>query len=150
MADLHALYQPAILDHYRKPRNFKKPQFANRQAEGNNPFCGDKITVFLQIEDGIVHEIGFTGEGCAIFIASASMMTEILKGKSETEVNVLFERFCQLLTHPSGDLSDSSSLGTLDVFSSMRGYPVRVKCATLPWHAMRAALKGPQESATTE
>lgn len=132
MTDLQNLYQQSILDHYRKPRNFRKPEHANRQAEGHNPFCGDKISVFLQIENGIIREIGFLGEGCAISISSASMMTESLKGKSEGEANVLIERFCRFLTNRSEDLPEEISLGSLSIFSSVRGYPVRVKCATLP------------------
>ena len=150
MSDLQNLYQHSILDHYRKPRNFRKPEHANRQAEGFNPFCGDKISVFLQIENENIREIGFLGEGCAISIASASMMTESLKGKSEGEANILVERFCRLLTDRSGNLPEESSLGNLSVFSSVRGYPVRVKCATLPWHAMQAALRGFQETVATE
>ena len=150
MTDLQNLYQQSILNHYRKPRNFRKPEHANRQAEGHNPFCGDKISVFLQIENGIIREIGFLGEGCAISISSASMMTECLKGKSEGEANVLIERFCRLLTNRSENLQEETSLGSLSIFSSVRGYPVRVKCATLPWHAMQAALRGLQKTVATE
>jgi nitrogen fixation NifU-like protein len=150
MAILKDLYQEAILDHYRRPRNFHKLERSNRQAQGLNPFCGDKLNVFLLVEDGIIREISFVGAGCAISIASASMMTESLKGKTETETKLAFERFDQLLTRSSESLPDPDSMGNLAVFSTLREYPVRVKCATLAWHTMRAALDQRQETASTE
>lgn len=150
MADLRDLYQESILDHYKKPRNFHKLEHANRQAEGLNPLCGDKLSVFMQIENGIVQDIGFIGSGCAIATASASMMTESLKGKTEAEVQAVFERFHQLVTDHSEPQPDPASMGPLAVFSGLRGYPVRVKCAILAWQTMRAALKGSPETAATE
>ena len=145
MPDLQDLYNQVILDHYRRPRNFYKPERANRQADGLNPFCGDKLTVFLLIEEGILRDISFVGTGCAISIASASVMTETLKGKTEAEMKIAFDRFFQLLANSSEVGTLPSTLGDLGVFSTLRAYPVRVKCATLAWQAMRAALEGRQQ-----
>ena len=150
MADLRDLYQEVILDHHKKPRNFHKLEHANRQADGYNPLCGDKISVFIQIENGVVKDIGFIGTGCAISTASASMMTESLKGKSETEARAIFKRFHHLVTNHSESAPDPALLGKLAVFSGVREYPVRVKCATLAWHTMRAALEGTKETVATE
>jgi len=150
MADLRDLYQEVILDHHKKPRNFRKLENANRQAEGFNPLCGDRLSVFIQIENGVVKDIGFVGTGCAISTASASMMTESLKGKTETEAKAIFERFHQLVTNHSEAQPDPVTLGKLAVFSGVREYPVRVKCATLAWHTMRAALEGTKETVATE
>ncbi len=150
MPDLRELYQQVILDHHKKPRNYRKPEHANKHADGFNPLCGDKITVFIQIEDGIVCDIAFQGTGCAISTASASMMTESLKGKSEAEVAGIFENFHNLVTGKTPAEADTSGLGKLAVFSGVREYPVRVKCATLAWHTMRAALEGSQETVATE
>ena len=150
MADLRDLYQEVILDHHKKPRNFHKLEHANRQADGYNPLCGDKLSVFIQIEDGIVKDIGFVGAGCAISTASASMMTESLKGKTEAEAKAIFERFHHLVTNHSQPQPDPATLGKLAVFSGVREYPVRVKCATLAWHTMRAALDGGKETVATE
>jgi nitrogen fixation protein NifU and related proteins len=150
MGDLKDLYQEAILDHYKRPRNFRKIDRANRQAEGFNPLCGDKISVFIQIENGIVKDISFAGTGCALSTASASMMTESLKGKTEFEARALFERFDQLLTDHSLSHPDPVYLGNLTAFSGVRDYPVRVKCVTLAWHTMRAALEEQQGTVATE
>ena len=150
MADLRDLYQEVILDHHKKPRNFHKLEHANRQADGYNPLCGDKLSVFIQIENGIVKDIGFVGAGCAISTASASMMTESLKGKTEAEARAVFERFHQLVTDHSEPKPDPTTMGKLAVFSGVREYPVRVKCATLAWHTMRAALDGSKETVATE
>ena len=150
MADLRDLYQEVILDHHKKPRNFRKLENANRQAEGFNPLCGDRLSVFIQIENGVVKDIGFVGTGCAISTASASMMTESLKGKTETEAKAIFERFHQLVTNHSEAQPDPVTLGKLAVFSGVREYPVRVKCATLAWHTMRAALEEKKETVATE
>jgi nitrogen fixation NifU-like protein len=150
MADLRDLYQEVILDHHKKPRNFHKLENANRQADGFNPLCGDKLSVFIEIENGVVKDIGFIGVGCAISTASASMMTESLKGKSESEAKAIFERFHQLVTNHSEVQPDPASLGKLAVFSGVREYPVRVKCATLAWHTMRAALEGSKKTVATE
>jgi nitrogen fixation protein NifU and related proteins len=146
MTDLRDLYQQSILDHYRNPRNFIRLERANRQADGSNPLCGDKVSIFMQIENGIIHDIGFAGTGCAICIASASMMTERLKGITEAEADALIESFCQMLASPAETANTPLSMGNLEVFSSVRGYPVRMKCATLAWHAARTALKGLQKS----
>jgi len=150
MGELRDLYQEVILDHHKKPRNFHKLEHANRQADGYNPLCGDKLSVYLQIENGVVKDIAFVGAGCAISTASASMMTECLKGKSEEEVKAVFERFHHLVTNHSEAKPDPSTLGKLAVFSGIREYPVRVKCATLAWHTMRAALDGSNETVATE
>jgi len=150
MSDLRELYQQVILDHHKKPRNFHKLEQANRQADGFNPLCGDKVSVFLRIEDGVVRDASFIGAGCAISTASASMMTEALKGKTEAEVDQIFRRFHELVTgriEPDADLTD---LGKLAVFAGVREYPVRVKCASLAWHTMHAALEESKETVATE
>jgi len=150
MPDLRELYQQVILDHHKKPRNFRKLEKANKQADGYNPLCGDKVSVYLEVEDGIIRDAGFIGTGCAISTASASMMTEILKGKSLSEAELLFDRFHKLVTgNGSADL-DTSALGKLAVFSGVREYPVRVKCASLAWHTMHAALEGRKDTVATE
>jgi nitrogen fixation protein NifU and related proteins len=150
MSDLRNLYQDPILDHYKKPRNFCKIEHPNRQADGCNPLCGDNLSVYMQVESGIVKDIGFVGTGCAISIASASMMTESVKGKPEAEARDIFERFHKLVTIHSDDLPDASTMGQLSVFAGMREYPVRVKCAILAWQAMRAALDQIREAVATE
>jgi nitrogen fixation protein NifU and related proteins len=150
MPDLKDLYQDALLDHYKKPRNHHKPDHANRQAEGFNPLCGDKICVYLNVEDGIIRDIGFDGMGCAISIAAASMMTESVKGKTEDEAKKTHDNFLHLLTNRPESHSQMNVLGNLISFSSVRDYPVRVKCATLSWHTLRAALEGNPETITTE
>jgi nitrogen fixation NifU-like protein len=143
------LYQEVILDHSKKPRNFHKLEGANCQAEGYNPLCGDKVKIYLKVQNGRVAEASFQGSGCAISTASASILTESLKGKSRAEAQVLFERFHDLLTKEHLGASDPD-LGKLAVFSGVREYPMRVKCATLAWHTMRAALEGDKSSVTTE
>jgi len=150
MADLRDLYQEVILDHHKKPRNFHKLENANRRADGYNPLCGDKLSVYMQVENGVIRDIGFVGAGCAISTASASMMTESLKGKTEAEAKAVFERFHELVTNHSGSPPDPAALGKLAVFSGVREYPVRVKCATLAWHTMHAALEGNKETVATE
>ena len=150
MSDLRDLYQEVILDHHRKPRNFHKLEHANRQADGYNPLCGDKLSVYMQVENGVIRDIGFVGTGCAISTASASMMTERLKGKTEGEAESVFEQFHRLVTDHSAPSEDPAVLGKLAVFSGVRECPVRVKCATLAWHTMRAALEGKTETVATE
>jgi len=150
MADLRELYQEVILDHHRRPRNFRRLEGANRQAVGHNPLCGDKISLYLKIENGVIQDVGFQGSGCAISTASASMMTESLRGKTEAEVEKLFQRFHDLVTGKPTSDAELSSLGKLAVFSGVREYPVRVKCASLCWHTMRAALERPEETVATE
>jgi nitrogen fixation NifU-like protein len=149
MPDLRELYQEVILDHHKKPRNFRRPGDANRHAEGYNPLCGDKVSVFLRVEDGIVRDAAFLGSGCAISTASASMMTEALKGKPEAEVERIFSEFHDLVTGRRPE-DDGAGLGKLAVFAGVRDYPVRVKCATLAWHTLKAALEGSRETVATE
>ncbi len=148
MSDLRELYQEVILDHHKRPRNFHKLEDANRHAEGFNPLCGDKILLYLRVEDGVVRDACFEGSGCAISTASASLMTEMLKGKTEAESEALFEKFHDLVTGKA--VPDSASIGKLAVFSGVREYPVRVKCAILAWHTLRAALQGSLERVATE
>ncbi len=142
MPDLRELYQEVILDHQKRPRNFRRLEEANRAAEGYNPLCGDRVNVYLDVQDGVVRNVGFQGSGCAISTASASMMTESVKGKTEAEAKALFERFHDLVTGKSAPGAPAPGLGKLTVFSGVRDYPVRVKCATLAWHTLRAALEG--------
>ena len=141
MSELSDLYQEVILDHNKSPRNFRKLEGANRTAEGYNPLCGDRVTVYVDVEEGVIKAISFEGSGCAISKASASMMTESLKGKSTVEAEALFERVHQMLTGESGADADSRGLGKLAVLSGVCQFPARVKCASLSWHTLRAALK---------
>jgi nitrogen fixation protein NifU and related proteins len=149
MSDLRELYQEVILDHSRQPRNFRRPDHANREAKGDNPLCGDKVAVFLTIEDGKVVDVGFQGRGCAISMASASLMTEIVKGKSEAEARALFESFHDEMTGKSAcHGAAAGELDKLTVLSGVREYPMRVKCATLSWHTLMAALDKAQTVST--
>jgi nitrogen fixation NifU-like protein len=150
MSDLRELYQQVILDHNKKPRNFQKLEGANRAAEGHNPLCGDQITVYLQFQDDVIRNIGFQGSGCAISKASASMMTDSVKGKTKDEAQLLFEKFHGLVTGEGNKGGDPGDLGKLAVFSGVSEFPVRVKCATLAWHTLRAALEGKGETVSTE
>jgi nitrogen fixation protein NifU and related proteins len=149
MATLSALYQDLILDHNRAPQNFRRMDDANRQAEGYNPLCGDRLSVSIRFEDDRVMDVAFQGSGCAISKASASLMTSAIKGKTRGEVEALFDRFRQLV---SGSLNqaEAQSLGKLVVFSGLSEFPSRVKCASLSWHAMKAALDQPGETVTTD
>ena len=133
------LYQEVILDHSKRPRNFRTLEEANRSAEGYNPLCGDRCKIFLKEAGGVIDRLAFQGSGCAISTASASLMTEVLKGKTIAEAEALSAKFHNLLTK---DQAPPDGLGELAVFSSVRNYPVRVKCATLPWNTLRAALRG--------
>jgi nitrogen fixation NifU-like protein len=151
MADLRELYQEVILEHSKAPRNFRALAAANRKAEGYNPLCGDHFTVYLDVEeDGKIRDIAFQGSGCAISKASASMMTQSLKGKSREEAEKLFERFHKLVTGQLPANGNQTELGKLSVFAGVSEFPVRVKCATLAWHTLRAALEGQLETASTE
>ena len=150
MSDLRELYQEVILDHNRRPRNFQKLDGANRTAEGYNPLCGDQLTVYLRLEDGVIKDISFQGSGCAISKASASMMTASLKGKSKANAEALFETFHKMVTADLSVTFDPLEVGKLAAFSGVREFPVRVKCATLPWHTLHAALEGKGEPASTE
>ena len=145
---VHDLYQETILDHSKRPRNCHPMEDANRKAEGYNPLCGDKLKLFLKMENDVVRDVSFVGSGCAISTASASLMTESLKGKSRAEALKVMERFHDLLTT---DSPVSQELGKLVVFCGVREYPARVKCATLAWHTLRSALSGAgEEPVTTE
>jgi nitrogen fixation protein NifU and related proteins len=147
MSDLRDLYQQVILDHNRKPRNFRTIADANRTAEGYNPLCGDRITVQITVEDGIVKDAAFQGTGCAISKAAASMMTANVIGKPDTEVDALFHRVHAMLT---GENGAAEELGKLAVFAGVREFPSRIKCATLAWHTLQAALHGAAEPVSTE
>jgi nitrogen fixation NifU-like protein len=149
MSDLRELYQEVILDHHKKPRNFRKLEGA-RHVEGFNPLCGDKVTVFVLLEGDVVRDVSFQGSGCAISTASASMMTESLKGKTRAEAEALFRSFHDLLTGKVSPDAELPNLGKLQVFSGVREYPVRVKCATLAWHTFHAALEGEDKTVSTE
>ena len=140
MSELSELYQQVILDHNKKPRNFRKLESANHSAEGFNPLCGDQLTVYLDLEDGNVKEISFEGSGCAISKAAASMMTQAVKGKSKQEAEQLFTEFHGMVTGELDEEATTNGLGNLKIFSGVREFPVRVKCASLPWHTLHAAL----------
>jgi len=148
MSDLRSLYQEIIVDHNKHPRNFHKPPDADRAAEGDNPLCGDRLTVYVKMAGGVIREIGFVGTGCAISKASASLMTESMAGKTEQEADALFERFHAMVA--GSDPPDRSGLGKLEALAGVREFPVRVKCATLAWHTLRAALKTPGGAVSTE
>ena len=151
MDDLRELYQATILDHNREPRNFGALASANRTARGENPVCGDKLAVYLEVDgDDRVVDVRFDGKGCAISTASASLMTEFVKGRPRDEVEATFEKFHELVTGNPGEKVDGEGLGKLAVFSGVREYPVRVKCATLCWHTLRSALDDSDEVAQTE
>jgi nitrogen fixation NifU-like protein len=150
MSDLRELYQTVILDHNKKPRNFGHLDGANRSADGNNPLCGDVIHVELEVEDGVVRDIRFEGHGCAISTASASLMTQAVKGKTVEEVLGLFEAFQKLATSDPTREPETEGLGKLAVFAGVREYPMRVKCATLAWHTLRNAIEDRGDVAKTE
>jgi nitrogen fixation NifU-like protein len=147
MSDLRELYQSVILDHNKSPRNRGELPGANRRAEGHNPLCGDHVIVSARVDGDRIEGASFDGRGCAISTASASLMTEAVRGRSEAQVKQLFEDFHQLVT--SGEAREDSELGKLEVFAGVHEFPLRVKCATLCWHALRAALES-GESVTTE
>jgi nitrogen fixation protein NifU and related proteins len=148
MSDLRDLYQEVVIDHSRRPRNFGAPARYNRHAEGFNPLCGDKLTLYLDVEDGIVRNAGFEGAGCAISMASASLLTEALKGKTEAEAEALFASFHDLVTGKAE--ADAAALGKLEVLAGVREFPARIKCAILAWHTMRSALNDQGQAVSTE
>ncbi len=149
MDELRDLYQEVIFDHNRQPRNFRKLSGANRMAEGFNPLYGDQLTVYMKVNDaGVIEEASFEGRGCAISTASASIMTETLKGKTAQEAQRLFEGFHQLVTGEGS--ANGVDLGKLAVLGGVRDYPSRVKCATLAWHTVQAALRNESSRVTTE
>jgi len=138
MSDLSDLYQEVILDHNRRPRNFRTLEAANHVAEGFNPLCGDRLHLYLCVEDGVVTDVGFQGSGCAISKASASLMTDSIKGRPVEEVRALFQRFHTMVTTPPDQSVED--MGKLSVLAGVREFPVRVKCASLAWHTLKAAL----------
>ena len=148
--DLRDLYQEVILDHNKRPRNFGVLEEADRTAEGYNPLCGDKLTLYLQFDGEVIRDVRFDGSGCAISKASASLMTESIKGKSRKEVEVLFERFQGMVTADSDSSPNTDQLGKLSVFAGVREYPARVKCAVLAWHTLRSAFSLEPKVVTTE
>lgn len=155
MSDLRDLYQEVILDHSKHPRNFGHIEHANRDAKGHNPLCGDRIEVWAEVENGRIKDVSFEGRGCAISMASASMMTEMLKGRTLEEARKLFERFHAVVTGDEeiGGEEDESAEGGLDklrVLAGVRDYPMRVKCATLAWHTLKAALDKQSNTVVTE
>jgi nitrogen fixation NifU-like protein len=150
MSELRDLYQEVILDHCKHPKNFRKLEDANRSAEGFNPLCGDQITLYLKVEEGLIVDIAFKGAGCAISKASASMMTAALKGKSVEEAERIFESFHHMVTTEPDEEYESDGLGKLEVFSGVREFPVRVKCASLAWHTLCSALKNNDDRVSTE
>jgi nitrogen fixation NifU-like protein len=149
MADLRELYQEVILDHNRRPHNFRTLEDANRKAEGYNPLCGDRLTVFVRLDNDIVRDISFLGSGCAISKASASLMTDAVKGKTLQEANALFDAFHGMVTSGVATEPDAA-LGKLTVLAGVREFPARVKCASLAWHTLKAALAAEPEPVTTE
>jgi nitrogen fixation NifU-like protein len=140
MSELSELYQAVILDHNKKPRNFHKLETANYTAEGFNPLCGDQLNVYVHVEGDLVEAVSFEGTGCAISKAAASMMTQAVKGKTKQETEALFEEFHRMVTGELDAENDPNNLGKLKIFAGVREFPVRVKCATLSWHTLRAAL----------
>lgn len=150
MSDLRELYQEVILGHSKSPRNFGKLDDATHSGYGFNPLCGDKIHLRLCVRDGVIDEIRFEGSGCAISTASASLMTEALKGKTVAEAEAIFKKFHAMVTAPMDQTLDTASLNKLSVFAGVREFPVRVKCATLAWHTLHNAVHGSDETAKTE
>lgn len=149
MSELSELYQQVILDHNKKPRNFRVLDSANRKAEGYNPLCGDQLVVYLEMEDDRVKDISFEGSGCAISKAAASMMTQSVKGKTRQEAETLFDEFHRMVTGELDEEVTPNELGRLTIFSGVRDFPARVKCASLSWHTMHAALNG-EDTVSTE
>jgi nitrogen fixation NifU-like protein len=146
MSDLRELYQEVILDHSKKPRNLREMQDASGQAQGYNPLCGDRATVYVRLEGDVVKDVSFVGQGCSISTASASIMTEVLRGKTVAEADALFERFHALVTaspDQAGKAAEDPALGKLAVFAGVCEFPVRVKCASLAWHTLKQALEAP-------
>jgi len=147
-AELRELYQEVILDHSKNPHNFREIEGASHEAKGHNPLCGDRLSLYITVEDGVIRDVSFQGAGCAISTASASMMTDALKGKTEDEAEALFGAFHDVVTGKEG--ANADELDKLAVFAGVRDYPVRVKCATLAWHTLKAALADKEEAVSTE
>ena len=149
MASLGDLYQEILLEHNSRPRNFRKLEDADRSADGYNPLCGDKVELFLKLDDHVISDVAFQGSGCAISRASASMLTQSIKGQSVEKAHEIFEAFHNMLTDPSAEV-DYDLLDDLESLSGVSDYPTRIKCAVLAWHTLRAALDGQSEAVTTE
>ena len=149
MSNLHDLYQEILLEHNNRPRNFRKLEDANRQADGYNPLCGDQITLYLRVEDDVIADAAFQGVGCAISRASASMLTQSVKGQTVAKAEEIFDGFHLLITDPDADV-DYDLLGDLEVLSGVSAFPTRIKCAVLAWHTLTAAIEGNGDSVTTE
>jgi nitrogen fixation NifU-like protein len=150
MSDLEDLYQEVILDHNKRPRNRGELCGADRRADGYNPLCGDRVTVYLKVENGVVKDVSFEGSGCAISTASASLMTECVKGRTLAEAKAMFRKFHALVTGDVRETADGPDLGKLEVFSGVCKYPARVKCATLAWHTVKAAMDDEDKTVSTE
>jgi len=148
MSELSELYQQVILDHNKKPRNFRKLENANHTADGYNPLCGDQLTIYLDLENDLVKDVGFEGSGCAISKAAASMMTQAVKGKSKEQAENLFNEFHSMVTGELNEETEENNLGNLKIFAGVREFPVRVKCATLAWHTLHAALNKEDQVST--
>lgn len=149
MSNLHDLYQEILLEHNNKPRNFRKLEDANRQADGYNPLCGDQITLYLRVEDDVIADVGFQGVGCAISRASASMLTQTVKGETLAKAEEIFQGFHALITDPDAEV-DYDLLGDLEMLTGVSAFPTRIKCAVLAWHTLNAAIEGREDSVTTE
>ncbi|HAA96166.1 MAG TPA: SUF system NifU family Fe-S cluster assembly protein [Dehalococcoidia bacterium] len=149
MSGLSELYQEILLEHNSKPRNFKTVDDPSQTTEGYNPLCGDQITLYLKVVDGVIDDVGFQGVGCAISRASASMMTQSIKGQSVERAQSIFDAFHHMITEPEGEL-DYDTLGDLETLSGVNEYPTRIKCAILAWHTMKSALTGDVDQVTTE
>jgi nitrogen fixation protein NifU and related proteins len=150
MSDLRELYQEVILDHNKRPRNFRTIEHPSRIARGHNPLCGDRLTLYVTMDGDRIADVAFEGSGCAISKASASLMTEAVKGKTASEAEALFELFHDLVTSPADEPAKTTGLGKLAVFAGVREYPARVKCASLAWHTMKNAVEAVGEVAKTE
>lgn len=148
MSELNDLYQEVILDHNKNPRNFREIETATKTADGNNPLCGDALRVYVEMEDDLVKDVAFKGSGCAISKASASMMTQAVKGKSKEEAEVLFDEFHKMVTGELDAETQDNHLGKLKIFAGVLEFPARVKCASLSWHTLHAALSGEEEVST--
>ena len=148
MSEINELYQDLILDHTKKPRNFKVLEGANRHIEGYNPLCGDRYTIYLDMDGDVIKDVSFQGSGCAISKSSASMMTTIVKGKTKADAESIFENFHKMITGEAG--VDKNKIGKLEVFHGVSEFPVRVKCASLAWHTLKSALAGDATTVTTE
>jgi nitrogen fixation NifU-like protein len=149
MSELNDLYQEVILDHNKNPRNFREIETATQTADGNNPLCGDALRVYLQMEDDRVKDVAFKGSGCAISKASASMMTQTVKGKTRKEAEKMFDEFHRMVLGEMDEETEENSLGKLKIFAGVKEFPARVKCASLSWHTLNAALHG-EETVSTE